>query len=575
MIRTSISLLAALAVFPAFAADVTATSAVTAATVYPQGALVSRKVTFSVAAGDNRVIVSDLPMNFDAASLRVTGEGTGEFTILSVDHRIDRLPPAPDAENPARDALEAEIEALETRIRGIEKANDLLQADIDGEEARLKFADTLIKREPQRMVDEVDATRADPATWITVIGLLADETGKAKRAIVEAEAKIDDNSRLIDELYQEISEKQQAIAALELPPTDKSIATIELASDQPIEGELTISYQVWNAGWQPVYDLRLDQGEAAKLSIERQARVSQTTGEDWTDVALTLSTARPSGRVDAPELYPMGAYIYDPNVAYPQEEAAGAAYDSVASPLAEPAPMVMNEAQAELIGGLEREARATTASALVDLQGQTVVFRIAGPADVSGDGTVRQLGVDQAEFDVKLLARSAPEFDTNAYLYATLVNGFSGPLLPGRTSIFRDGTFVGQGSLPLIPAGKEVVLPFGVLDGITVKRSVLERTTGDFGVIGTTNQRIERFELSAESVLTYAIPLTIYERIPYSENEDLEVLPSSSIEPSVVDVDGKRGVRNWTFVLEPGATKVIETGWELRWPGGMEMQLQP
>jgi uncharacterized protein (TIGR02231 family) len=211
---------------------------------------------------------------------------------------------------------------------------------------------------------------------------------------------------------------------------------------------------------------------------------------------------------------------------------------------------------------------------VAELQGQTVVYQLPVKADVSGDGTVRQLSIDSADIDVKLLARATPVLDTNAYLYATLTNGFSGPLLPGPTSVFRDGVYVGQGSMPFIAQGKEVVLPFGVLDGLTVKRNVLERTDGDSGILTTSNDRAERFELSVESVLTYAIPVTLYDRVPYTEQEDLEISVDYLPEPSVKDVDGKRGVINWTFMLEPGQKQVVEFGYELSWPEDKQLEIR-
>ncbi|MEO8531096.1 MAG: DUF4139 domain-containing protein, partial [Deltaproteobacteria bacterium] len=329
--------------------------------------------------------------------------------------------------------------------------------------------------------------------------------------------------------------------------------------------------QVWDAGWAPVYDLRLEQGADAKLVIARHARVSQQTGEDWSKVALTLSTARPSGRLDTPDLGAIQAMFYEP-------VAMGGAADSLSAPVASAAPMEMNEAQAKMLGDegdLRRErVDAETVSAVAALQGQTVVYTLAASADVSGDGTVRQLAIDTGTVNASLLARATPEFDTTAYLYATVVNTFSGPMLPGQVSVFRDGTFVGQTVLPMIAEGKEVVLPFGALDGLTVSRHVLEKTDSDFGIIGTTNQRAERFEIKVESVLTYALPVTIYDRVPFTENEDLQVLPYANPEPSVKDVDGKRGVQNWTFMMDPGAEKTIEFGYEIRWPGDAQMIVQ-
>jgi uncharacterized protein (TIGR02231 family) len=572
MFRSAFSVFALIVAYPAFAADISATSEVSAATVYPQGAQVTRTVTFSMQAGENRIIIDDLPLDIDPSTLRVAGAGSAEFAIVSVDHRTAGLPPTPEAENAAKLRIEGEIEVLNGQIRKLELDNRLLQSDIAAANARLRFAEELMMRQPQPMVDDVEYTRAGPETWAQAIELVATQTATAQRKIAETQAKIDDNSRAMEKVYEQISIKEQELDVVNYPVVDRSVATVDVASDAAVEGTLTLTYQIWNAGWQPVYDLRLDQGASAKLSIERLARVTQMTGEDWTDVALTLSTARPSGRMDTPDLVAMGAFISDP-VVY-ATDVAGAVAPAASAPVMEDMAREMNAVQEAMLGGGFAEMDARTVEAVPQLQGQTVVYELPAKADVSGDGVVRQLTIDAADIDAKLLARATPVLDTNAYLYATLTNGFSGPLLPGPTSVFRDGVYVGQGAMPFIAQGKEVILPFGVLDGLTVKRNVLERTDGDSGILTTSNDRAERFELSIESVLTYAIPVTLYDRVPYSEQEDLEITVDYLPEPSVKDVDGKRGVINWTFMLEPGQKQVVEFGYDLSWPEDKHLEIR-
>ncbi|PYT14558.1 MAG: hypothetical protein DMF51_08300 [Acidobacteria bacterium] len=64
---------------------------------------------------------------------------------------------------------------------------------------------------------------------------------------------------------------------------------------------LRVSYLAGNAAWHPLYDVRLDP-VTEKVSLSWQAQVSQTTGEDWKDVAVTLATTQPSAGIDLPVL---------------------------------------------------------------------------------------------------------------------------------------------------------------------------------------------------------------------------------------------------------------------------------
>jgi hypothetical protein len=66
-------------------------------------------------------------------------------------------------------------------------------------------------------------------------------------------------------------------------------------------GKFSIIYQVKNAGWLPFYDLRA-KDVSQPLELTYNARVFQSTGEDWKNVKLTLSTGDPSQNSLAPTL---------------------------------------------------------------------------------------------------------------------------------------------------------------------------------------------------------------------------------------------------------------------------------
>ena len=62
---------------------------------------------------------------------------------------------------------------------------------------------------------------------------------------------------------------------------------------------LTLQYMVPGARWAPAYNARLSDGKA---TFAMRAVVAQETGEDWTGVALALSTADAQGWSELPEL---------------------------------------------------------------------------------------------------------------------------------------------------------------------------------------------------------------------------------------------------------------------------------
>ena len=82
---------------------------------------------------------------------------------------------------------------------------------------------------------------------------------------------------------------------------DRLVAEVLLEVDGDGEIELELSYVVPGASWSSGYDLRLA-GET--LTLTWHGMITQRTGEDWPECALKLSTARPAGALEVPELDP-------------------------------------------------------------------------------------------------------------------------------------------------------------------------------------------------------------------------------------------------------------------------------
>src|SRR5712675_3410776 len=95
----SLVVLTTLAAMQARAANVEATSAVDAVTVYPDGASVTRAIAVDLPGGDNTLVIKDFPLTLDPSSLRVEGEAGAKLTIGAIDAKPPR---AAAAGQPAR-----------------------------------------------------------------------------------------------------------------------------------------------------------------------------------------------------------------------------------------------------------------------------------------------------------------------------------------------------------------------------------------------------------------------------------------------------------------------------------------
>ena len=64
---------------------------------------------------------------------------------------------------------------------------------------------------------------------------------------------------------------------------------------------MLLSYLVNNVSWSPKYNIRAFPTEKI-MTVAYYGLINQTTGEDWTNVKLTLSTAEPFVGPSVPEL---------------------------------------------------------------------------------------------------------------------------------------------------------------------------------------------------------------------------------------------------------------------------------
>src|SRR5260370_11045973 len=281
LVTTSLVVFTALAAMQAKAADVEATSAVDAVTVYPDAASVTRAIAADIPGGDNTLVIKDFPLTLDPSSLRVEGEAGTRLTIGAIDTRRPRAAPPVDLPE-----LDKRIEALKD-----ERAN--LQGAIAAATARRKFAERFAETSPAGIGEKGEARPI--ADWRAAFAAVAEEVAAADSAIRDAERKQRDIDR-------EVAQRE---AGRPVEPPSKLEVRIDLASPAATKATLRVTYAVRNAHWTPLYDIRLDTGAKDRkpaLELVRRAEITQSTGEDWSNVALTVSTVRSARGGKAPEL---------------------------------------------------------------------------------------------------------------------------------------------------------------------------------------------------------------------------------------------------------------------------------
>jgi len=534
LVTTSLVMVAALAAMPSRAADLDATSAVDAVIVYPDGASVTRVVTLDLPAGDNSAVLKDFPLTLDPSSLRVEGDAGAKLTIGSIDAR------------PPRAAPPVNLPELDKRIEALKDERVNLQGAINAATARRKFAERFAEASPAGIGDKGEARPI--SEWRAAFAAVAEEIASADTAIRDAERKQRELDREIARLEQDKAQK----------PPAKLEVRIELAASAATKATLRVSYAVRNARWAPLYDARLDTGGRDRkpaLELVRRAEITQNTGEDWSDVALTVSTVRTARGGSAPDLNSL-------IVQYPP-------------PLrpAAPANAAMDSARPAQRGVMAKVAepyaeRADEQQATAEVGSFQVMFKIPGRVSVGASEGAKSLRISTAAIAPDLAVRAVPVKDPTAFLEASFKQGEDAPLLPGRIAIYRDGVFVGRGQMAAASKDEPVRLGFGADDKIKIERTVVKRNEGSAGLIVTTSKTDERsFKTTVRNGHDFPIKVAIEDQLPVSENEDIQVeMLSSTTPPTTTNLRDKRGVLEWAFEAKPGEVKDISFAWRVRWP---------
>ncbi|UPJ43361.1 mucoidy inhibitor MuiA family protein [Bradyrhizobium sp. 40] len=532
-----------------WAAELGATSAIDTVTVYPDGATVTRVIAVDLPSGDSTLVAKDFPLGLDTSSIRVEGEGGAKLTIGTIDARTPRAAPV-------------NLPELDKRIEALNDQRADLQGAIDSANARRKFAEHFAEASPAGIGDKGEARPI--AEWRTAFATVGEEIASADTAVRDATRKMREIDRQIAQL--EVERKAK--------PPSKLEVRMDIAAPTATKATLRVTYDVRNARWLPLYDARLDTGakdRKPQLELVRRAEVTQSTGEDWSNVTLGVSTVRIGRGGSAPELNSLVAQY--PQV--PRPRALGSLSDS-AMPAAAPMQQRKMETSAAKAADDIRE-RAEEQQAVAEIGDFQATYKIPGRISLGAAEGAKSLRIASMTVAADLMVRAAPVMDPTAFLEASFKQTDDTSLLPGKVAIYRDGTFVGRGKLSASAKDDIVRLGFGADDKVRIERAVLKRNEGSAGLLVTTSKTDERsFKTTIRNGHDFPIKVAIEDQLPVSENEDIlvEMLPATT-PPTASNIRDRRGVLEWSFDSKPGEVKDINFAWRVRWPKDKSMVIVP
>jgi len=520
----------------------TLNTSISEVTVYTDRALVTRRGTVSLTGNERELAIASVPATLETESVRATGAGTVAVRLLGV--RTETVfSSEPVGDRTAE--LTQQIQELQTQRRGI---NDKITA----RKIQLKFVEGL----SEKSVGFFSSSIAKQQVGLNETGELLNFLGTNYVKYVSAIAQHEKQQRELDKQIEALLLQLRQVQTPHSQQSFNIIVAIEPSGTGNFE--LEVSYVVMGARWTPLYDLRVNTTKN-QINLNYLAEVNQNTGEDWTGVGLTLSTAKPGMGTLPPKLepwfidtvYPKSAQHRDFSMKRSRQTEAAEMATYYELDMAEAAPLAM---MAMPPAAAPEPIDATTATAKVSREGGTVSFQVGGNTKIPSDGTPHKVTIFSENYPFQPEYIAVPRLVSFAYLQAVVVNPLTGAtLLPGKANIFRDNTFVGTVKLDNVSPGEEFKLNLGIDEGLKIERELVERQV-DKKLIGQQRRMSYAYRLNVTNLHQVQVHLTLKEQLPVSRNEQIKVR-STLTNPKIVA--GEMGLLEWIMSLPPQAKQEL------------------
>jgi len=521
---------------------------IVAVAVYPDRARVVRGGTATLEPGTHRLEVPELPLALDPASVRASARGTARARLLGVDVRRQFYTETPTGR--VRE-LEEQVEALGDEMRGLDAQAELLKRE------QVTLGELAGQTEIYARGLTFGKMSAD--VYMALLDGLRGRVEGLNAALLDVGSRRRDLERRLQKLQRELDQLRGAKAR------ERHTAVVEVEVTQAGDLTVELTYTVSEAGWQPLYDVRLlEERERRVLEVGYLAQVTQRSGEDWTDVALTLSTARPALAGTLPELDPW--YI---GPVFAQERPAARRMMSMAAPAA-PLEMRATLAAAELEAAMSapQAVEAAVAMATVETSGAAVTYQVPSTVAIPTDGAPHKVTVTRFELMPALDYVSAPKLVETAYRRAKVTNDSPYTLLPGQANLFAGDEFIGTTRLELVAPQGEIELYLGADDRVRVERE-LKRREVDKRFIGDRRLLRYGYEITLENLLPAEAKVTLHDQMPVSRHEDIKVKLESA-EPKPAE-QTELNLLDWALTLAPGEKRVVRFDFTVEHPRGMSV----
>ena len=584
-----------------FAETLTNDGTITDVIVYHGQALVTRTIELQTGGGDVELLVENLPERILPESLYA--QSNNGIQVLSVRYRVKEI--EKDMRTEVRE-LDRQFEELEKQLHKAKRDRQFQTAAWD------KFS-KMWDLSLQGANVSLDRAAFSSDSMKDFTNYLEEKHLGFHNRAVELELQTKDLEKQLAELTKRKEELarqhkrmiRQALVYLHIPETE-------------MMKFVHLSYLVGGADWSPQYNLKADPDNRL-VRTEYNAIVHQSSGEDWTNAVLALSTAVPALVASPAELEPMKVGLVSGKAGYggrgrlfrstgvqvaaeqsdmfpdtwdgsfsygDQTEQFGKLVQSRRSAIgggikaqqelntiAISNQMIEFEADKRMVKKLNEKAVAIRRS-----EGVSVMYKLPGKLTLPSKSDQQLVTIASLKTPAEFVFVAAPLLTDYVYLQADVTNNSDTILLPGKADMFRNSQFVGKGDMQLATIGQRFTIGFGVDSQIQVTREFKDKKTDSF-----LGNRIDEnyYRLAIDNYYDKPVALRLIERLPWTENEELAIELTGNSHPLSTDAEYLRtekdkGILRWDLELKPNTTgqnaTIVNYAFTLKYDNDMAIQ---
>ncbi len=562
-----------------------------AVTVYRGQALVTRMIDVPGGPGLREVVVTDLPEAIIPGSLYA--ESTDGVEVRSVSYRV-------------RPVGEDNRESVRRAEQAVRDASDALNAA----KAQQKYLQW-----EQQYLDKLEAFVAPTAQTELKSGVLNAQTLTQLTDLITTRRKTqsDEAQKLalqLRTLGDAVDLKERELSALTASTSRTAREAVVFLNAAKPGPKVRLSYLVSGANWSPSYNLRIAGTGADSASLEYQASVQQMSGEDWSNVQLTLSTATPALVAAGPSLQPLSIALAAPDqgeqdaLATLRDKDYAAAKQAISEQLraeernrnmnsvtlqftptaagtpvqagsggadqpAEPGAVVYSlddglnnlADQSQLLdlvsnSRFDRKSRAEPVEVRQGDEGVSVTYKVASRTSMPSRADQQLIQIAQMTLPATLSKLATPTLTQYVYNEARITNNGGLLLLAGPAASYVAGEFVGSGGVPTVAAGESFRAGFGIDTSLRASKELVERTE----TVQGGNKIVEfTYRLSIENFGKSAAPVRLLDRLPSPKGSEIKVTlvsqsPELSTDKDYLETERKHNILRWDLPVPGGKT---------------------